>query len=290
MKTLDFYVYVHKRKDNGVVFYVGHGRRDRCNHKGAGKTKDWLKIDNEAGGHDVQMLEDNLSKEQAKERELFYIENPKEGWTLVNKRKPTVVHELNYEELSSIFYYDETSPSGLRYKVNRYKNKGAISKKAGEPAGVVKLQGKDKLPRGYIVTTGSKYQNNITAMMAHRIVWLLCKGSLDNSLVIDHVDGNPLNNTISNLREVTYLENSRNKKVSISTAEGKTGFTGITLHREHTNPIYRASWVNTSGKVETKSFSWKKYGRDIALQMAIKARLSATENSGWTDRHIDRDR
>lgn len=179
----------------------------------------------------------------------------------------------------------------MRYKVNRYKNRGAVAKYAGDVAGVVKLNQQTKTPRGYIVTTGSLFSDNVTAMMAHRIVWILNNRSINKELVIDHIDGNPLNNYIANLREVSQQENSRNKKVSTRTLDGKTGFSGITLHREHTDPIYRASWTDDNQKVKTKSFAWKKYGKDVALKLAVEARLEGLSNcSGYTDRHTDSDK
>jgi hypothetical protein len=46
--------------------------------------------------------------------------------------------------------------------------------------------------------------------MAHRLIWVLTHGqSEDNSLVLNHIDGNKLNNTISNLELVTHKRNIR---------------------------------------------------------------------------------
>ena len=42
-------------------------------------------------------------------------------------------------------------------------------------------------------------------------------------MVIDHIDGNPLNNTWSNLREISGGENVRNQKLSKNTRSGVTG-------------------------------------------------------------------
>lgn len=46
--------------------------------------------------------------------------------------------------------------------------------------------------------------------LAHRLIFLYHHGYLPEFL--DHIDGNPLNNDISNLREVTLQENQMNRK------------------------------------------------------------------------------
>jgi hypothetical protein len=45
--------------------------------------------------------------------------------------------------------------------------------------------------------------------VAHRIIWKLVHG-VEPKHLIDHVDGDPFNNKLNNLREATYTENNRN--------------------------------------------------------------------------------
>jgi hypothetical protein len=65
---------------------------------------------------------------------------------------------------------------------------------------------------GYFYVT---YQGN-TAMPYHRIVWMLLhdvqipKNAEGHFYLVDHFDGNPLNNKPWNLRLVTRLENRNN--------------------------------------------------------------------------------
>lgn len=268
----DSYVYLHKRKDNGVVFYVGHGRLERCNQGKGGKTKDWLEVDTEAGGHEVEILEQGLTKEQAKEREGHWIANPLPNWDLVNKRAPTKVHDLDYEELNSIFYYDESSPTGLRYKVNRYKNKGAVAKYAGDVAGIKRYLANGDV-RGWKVHVGSESSGNKKDYMIHRIVWILNHKTIDSSLVIDHIDGNTLNNKIDNLRLVSHRINACNKRRS-KTAVESSEIAGVTVKRNRGVEHYCASWFDFTGKRKMVSFSVNKYGETTAKLLALKARLS----------------
>lgn len=66
-----------------------------------------------------------------------------------------------------------------------------------------------------------QYKNKV--YMAHRVAWLLHYGSWPDKEV-DHVDGNKLNNAISNLRCVHTKDNCKNRGVS---KHNKTGHPGV---------------------------------------------------------------
>jgi hypothetical protein len=87
----------------------------------------------------------------------------------------------------------------------------------------------------YIIgVDGRKYQ-------AHRLAWLYVHGSWPRDL-IDHIDGNSLNNRISNLREATRSENSRNRG---ATVKNQSGFKGVSWEKHLKK--WRAK-INVHGK------------------------------------------
>jgi HNH endonuclease len=51
------------------------------------------------------------------------------------------------------------------------------------------------------------------SLSQHRVIWYLAKGYWPTTL--DHIDGNPSNNSIENLREVTDKQNRANSRVSL---------------------------------------------------------------------------
>lgn len=86
---------------------------------------------------------------------------------------------------------------------------------AGKPAGTpVKALGGQRV---YLAVRISK-----VAYMAHRLIWILMTGRPPLN-VIDHVDGDGLNNRWENLRDVSLEENPRNCAISSANTSGATG-------------------------------------------------------------------
>jgi hypothetical protein len=75
-------------------------------------------------------------------------------------------------------------------------------------------------------TTASKQYRTIRILgkthAAHRVIWLIVHGHCPKHK-IDHIDGNPLNNRIENLRDVTADENNRNMKRPNNNTSGHIG-------------------------------------------------------------------
>lgn len=69
-------------------------------------------------------------------------------------------------------------------------------------------------------------QLNQKFMYVHRAIFLMHYGHLPK--FIDHIDGNPSNNKIENLREATAAQNSWNQKFKGSAS----GFKGVTWNKQ----------------------------------------------------------
>lgn len=182
--------------------------------------------------------------------------------------------------LEQHFYYDNTSPSCLRWNETRY---------TGNPKRVLVSKGDyvgNKTPRGYYETSvnGKKY-------LTHRIVWELFNGGILEGMTIDHIDGNPSNNKIENLRLATKMENARNSK---KRSHNKTGHTGVakTLKVENGKEYwyYTALWKTLDGAQRTANYSINKLGDSSAFLLAFTHRQGAMEDldgegAGYTKRH-----
>lgn len=84
--------------------------------------------------------------------------------------------------------------------------------------------------------------------------------------MVDHIDRNPMNNCLSNLRETTHKLNNNNRSKSKSS---KALELGVTYSAK--DDSYKAR-IKQDGKEISKQFSVKKYGKDEALKLAIQTR------------------
>jgi len=182
---------------------------------------------------------------------------------------------LNYNsiEWEKLVYYDESSESKLRWKIDPQWNK----KFKDNCVGYRKVRKSTGQPLGWIMRYGG-----INYQLA-RVLYIVKTGIyLPNDFVIDHLNGDCFDNTFSNLRAVPEILNSRNKKKSITNTSGKTG---IRLHYTKSGTlVYIAGWITNDGKHRSKSFNTEKYGEN-SFDMAVSYRLGQIDGLGYSERH-----
>ena len=259
-----YYVYYHFDL-LGNIRYIGSGTGQRYYTKQCRSTEHLVFWDNLTKA----VVVDNLSKEESMKLEEQLIKEYIGTGQLFNKSVKCTyapVKEIRYKEICDHFVYDPTSPSFLRWVVGDKKGRtGGI--KDGDIAG-------RKHIRGYWATSlkGIRYVN-------HRLIYCLMTGQdVPPDMVVDHVNGNPSDNSFENLRLVTKAQNNRNLKIS---KLNKTGVKGVKLVY---NDRWLVSWSEDGmgrGKTFNPRFLFPEEDKDVALE---KAKLLAIEFR----KHIER--
>lgn len=180
-------------------------------------------------------------------------------------------------EWTDYFYYDESSPSRLRWKVDRYRGKNLSIKfiSAGDSAGC--------LSKGYY-----KVELKGRSYLCHRIIYELHNGLIPDGKYVDHLDQNKSNNNIANLRLVSRVENARNCRKS---SNNTSGVTGVRHHKcGRGGEFWRVKWRTLDGKDAEKYFSISKLGYDAAFEQAVLFRTEMLEQlnragGGYTEQH-----
>lgn len=186
---------------------------------------------------------------------------------------------MDYSFWKEWVYYDHTSPSGLRWKIDIYTGVNYSVKRisVGDIAGTLDNEGYWRVWR-----LGNRCG-------AHNIIWYLFNGSKEQSQIVDHIDGNGANNLLSNLRLIPYNSNARNHKMLITNT---SGVTGVRRHgpTNRSNRLYwQAIWRDISGKPRSKSFPICECGDDEAFLLACEHRKKMIEElnaqgAGYTER------
>jgi hypothetical protein len=183
---------------------------------------------------------------------------------------------MTLAEAKEVFYLDGTSPSGIRWKIDKFCGK------YNQFHCVVK---------GSVAGCQDKYWRvtyNYKNYHCHRIVIMLAENLEACEVdVVDHVDGDGLNNKLENLILSGTAKNMRNRKRMTSNKSGVTGAFVVSIHGR----LYaRAQWYDIDGSRRTKNFSHNKYGEAVAWQMAIdlrdeKFKMLQEQGAGYSDRH-----
>jgi hypothetical protein len=111
---------------------------------------------------------------------------------------------------------------------------------------------------------------NYKRFTAHRAAWAIVHGELPP--VIDHIDGDILNNKIDNLRAVTQKVNCRNARLSV---KNKSGVSGVHFNKNS------MKWVARIGNGERRL----SLGAFSNFEEAVSARKDAERKLGYHQNH-----
>jgi hypothetical protein len=93
-------------------------------------------------------------------------------------------------------------------------------------------------PLGY-----NMIQIDTISYLGHRLAFLYMTGSIPE--IVDHIDGNPLNNSWDNLRSCTVSQNSSNKRLGSNNTSGIKGIRFRTIDRnERTTHVVASIMLN----------------------------------------------
>lgn len=123
----------------------------------------------------------------------------------------------------------------------------------------------DKCKKGYYAVTGKSILKSFSTTIMHRLIVGAKKGD-----IVDHIDGNGLNNRKSNLRIVTSTENAINHKIRSDNTSSVTGvrfrksckkwYAFISINKKET---FLGSFVNFEDAVDARGKAEKKYYGDF---------------------------
>lgn len=98
--------------------------------------------------------------------------------------------------------------------------------------------------KGIITKSGYRrvtlYNNGVPRIyFVHRLVWETFVGKIPEGYELDHIDGNPQNNRLENLRCVTHLENMRNPVTRVRHVNAMTIMHSKPEHKNKISGIFK---------------------------------------------------
>lgn len=174
------------------------------------------------------------------------------------------LRDLNWKFLSEYFEVDSSSVTGLIWKkrdpnINRWNEQYA-----GEQAGTIFT---DEDGRKYcsVMLTVDGVERRISTW---RTAYMISKKTnIKKGLTIGHIDGNNLNNDISNLKVCPHVENLVNGKIHCKNTSGVKG-----VHWDHRKQRWIAQITVKSKKIKLGAFLTKEEAVDARAEADKKYR------------------
>jgi hypothetical protein len=164
---------------------------------------------------------------------------------------------MNKPNWNDHFEYDETSPTGLRWKQDRPYNS-----RRGQVAG----------------TKGAKYWEVRVCgsnYYCHHIIWEMFNGPIPKGMEIDHEDRDRTHNKIVNFRAVTHAHNCHNSSMR---CDNTSGIVGVRRRVIRIYVFWMAHWTEyPSGASRQRFFSTRTHGEQWAFWLAREWRRRMIE-------------
>ncbi len=123
---------------------------------------------------------------------------------------------------------------------------------------------KPTLNTGYYKITLSK-NNKRKTIQLHRLIYEIYNGVIPEKMQVDHIDNNPQNNNIENLRLANHSENQHNQKVNKNNLS--SGYKNITKTKYNCYTIRIMKNKKTDYSKTFKTLQEAILNRDIQLKL-----------------------